>query len=229
LNGITASDVCCDPLKESIIIKGLSQSLGIEETAIALSESFCQGTQCNRAGRRSESSILLTFTAVTGTPTTLMDTLHSPDLLTSLTSMANVSVGSVSIKTLPVSSETEAGWTYGPLDPSGQYPLIKCNPGHLLINDSISSQNCIPCAVGKYSVDYLDGCRGLSSCSSGRSCNKCPLGARCNGKNDFTAENPTSSVWMPEYDVISRTTIMKLTSCPEGTQTFVKATIPCMT
>jgi hypothetical protein len=219
LSGVTAFDLCCSPFKEALIVEGLAQSLDIDKSAIFLSTSVCQDqtqaeSMCSSTGRRLMSGILLTITTVTGNQSALISALTDADFLTGFSTLANVSVGSLSVQTA-LNNEKESGWVYGPMDSSGQFPLIKCNPGFLLINDSISTQTCIECAAGKYSVDFLDGCRGMSSCSSGRSCNKCPIGASCSGRNDFKKLLDTS-VWGAVYDPISLTTIMKLISCPEG-------------
>ena len=225
LSGVTAFDLCCSPFKETLIVKGLAQSLDIDESAIFLSTSVCQDqtqaeSMCSSTGRRLMSGILLTITTVTGNQSALISALTNADFLTGFATLANVSVGSLSVQNT-LNIEKESGWVYGPMDSSGQFPLIKCNPGFLLINDSISTQTCFECAAGKYSVDFLDGCRGLSSCSSGRSCNKCPIGASCSGRNDFTKLLDTS-VWGAVYDPISLTTIMKLISCPEGALQSIK-------
>jgi hypothetical protein len=225
-SGVAAFDVCCDPFKAGIILKTLAQLLSMDENAIAIPASFCRDqpqaeSMCSSTGRRLMTSFLLSFTAVTGNQSLLINILKDPDFLTDFALLNNLSVGSVAVQTTlnSLSNEEDSGWVYGPMDSSGHFPLLKCNPGFLLINDSISTQNCFECAAGKYSLDFMDGCRGLSSCSSGRPCNKCPLGASCSGKNDFT-KLLTTSIWEAVYDPKSMTTIMTLISCPEGAVTL---------
>ena len=75
----------------------------------------------------------------------------------------------------------------------------------------------MPCKTGTYSVNPLDGCKGPGgfSCTLNRVCNKCPIGARCDGKNSFVPLVP-DSIWIPIYDDVLGVTYMHLISCPPG-------------
>jgi hypothetical protein len=103
----------------------------------------------------------------------------------------------------------------------GIYGLISCPAGFLLVNASIIEQECIECGPSTYGVDFMGGCKGEPPvCTAGRSCNKCPKGAECPGRSEFTAL-VSGSLWMPIYDFSSHTTYQRLVECPAGyTLTF---------
>jgi hypothetical protein len=219
LDGVTEFDLCCDASKASAIINALAISLDVDMTAVSFPASICQdqnekGCLPNSRRRLLFSSLSIKFTIVSELGSDLASIIQSPNFVQGFASLTNLSVSVSSV--LPLSNpDSSSGRKYGPMDPSGQYRLVGCAPGFLLVNDSISTQTCLECLPGTYSMDFMDGCRGLSTCSSGRSCNKCPLGASCSGKNDFTPALKTS-VWSGVFDPNLLATVMKLMSCPEG-------------
>jgi predicted outer membrane repeat protein len=222
LDGVSAFEVCCNPSKASTISKFLAGSLGVDDTAVSLPASFCQdqvNIRCSSNARRLLADLLLlNFTVVSENPKAIAKALQNSDIAIGVGALANVSVGYVSVHdAMPETAALKAaGWVYGPMDSSGFFHLLGCASGFLLVNDSISTQTCFECLAGTYSMDFMDGCSSLANCRSGRSCNKCPAGASCSGRNNFIP-NLATSIWKEEFYPELANTIMKLMSCPEGT------------
>jgi hypothetical protein len=59
----------------------------------------------------------------------------------------------------------------------GFYRLVSCLAGYLVVNSSLSQQQCVECQAGSYSFDSYDGCRG--GVCDWRTCTACPTGAVC--------------------------------------------------
>ena len=88
----------------------------------------------------------------------------------------------------------------------GMYKLIACPAGHQLVNSvagvfSHDIQNCLPCSPNEYI---------LNSNNSNMSCEKCPVGALCNGNSLKSVVD--GALWVG--DTISG--IYYLRSCPLG-------------
>ncbi len=89
---------------------------------------------------------------------------------------------------------------------SGMYKLVACPDGHQLVNKvagvfSHDMQNCLPCASDEYV---------LNTSNPDLSCEKCPVGAKCNG-NSLTSL-VDGAVWFGD----TNTGIYHLKSCPAG-------------
>jgi hypothetical protein len=89
---------------------------------------------------------------------------------------------------------------------SGMYKLVSCPAGHQLVNSvagvfSHDVQNCLPCASNEYI---------LNSSKSGMSCEKCPVGAECDG-NSLTSL-VDGALWFGDIN----TGLYHLRSCPAG-------------
>jgi hypothetical protein len=89
---------------------------------------------------------------------------------------------------------------------SGIFKLVGCPPGYQLQNKadgvtfSQDSQRCFQCSQNQYVVDSND---------PNFSCNRCPVGAICNGSSLRGLVN--RSVWAPDY----KTGLYILRSCPK--------------
>jgi hypothetical protein len=194
--------------------------LGLDYGTVSLPSTFCQDEVkdgCNLRRRRSTSSFILPLIVVSQNPAAISKALQSPEFALGFAALTNMSVTSISARETAAekSALMAAGRVYGPMDSSGQFHLLACAPGFLLVNDSISSQDCYECLPGTYSLDFMDGCSSDADCKGGRPCNKCPAGALCPGQNHFVSKLKTA-MWSGVYRTEIRRTVMMLISCPEG-------------
>ena len=119
-----------------------------------------------------------------------------------------------------------AGQVYGPIDAQGQYHLLGCRPGYILVNDSVATQSCIACGEGTYSLNPIDGCGPGGVCSQRSVCQQCPAGLTCPGLASYKPTVP-GSIWVPAFDQQTTTTILHLVSCPAGNCLVTKRILIC--
>ena len=151
--------------------------------------------------------------------------LQSVTFLQTFAQLSNITANMIN-STSHSTSPNSAGEVYGPMDSQGQFHLLMCNRGYLLVNDTVSSQGCFPCAAGTYSVYPMDGCGYGTECIQRSSCNLCPSGATCGGLSDFEPQ-VNGSVWKEVFDRITMSVRYHLISCPAGKETdVVKLNIP---
>jgi predicted outer membrane repeat protein len=146
----------------------------------------------------------------------ISQSLNFPDSRTlseTFSALTNFSLSVISSESL--ASLDLAGHVYGPIDSQGQYHLVGCRQGYILVNDSITSQSCTPCIFGTYSLNPTDGCSSDWICRQRSVCNQCPAGAICLGASEFEPI-VNGSVWVPILDPATMITVQHLTSCPPG-------------
>ncbi len=127
--------------------------------------------------------------------------------------LTNISMSVISSKSS--GSLDSAGQVYGPVDSQGQYHLLGCREGYILVNDTTATQSCMACSPGTYSLNPTDGCSADWVCPQRSVCSQCPAGATCSGLSSF---KPTvdGSIWVPIHNPATRVTIQHLISCPPG-------------
>jgi hypothetical protein len=171
-----------------------------------------QGSFITQRGRAQSApnTLQLQFTAVVSPSQKLPESSTFAQIFSTL---SNISVSVISAQS--AGSLDSAGQVYGPVDSQGQYHLLGCRAGYILVNDTVSTQSCIACTSGTYSLNPTDGCSVDWVCAQRSVCIQCPAGATCSGLSSFT---PTvaGSQWAASRDPATRTTIMRLTSCPPG-------------
>ena len=139
----------------------------------------------------------------------------SSTLAETFLALTNLSLSVISSKSSD--SLNLEGRLYGPIDTQGQYLLVNCRQGYILVNDSVTSQSCIPCTFGTYSLNPMDGCSPDRICRQRSVCNQCPAGATCLGASSFEPL-VEGSVWVPVLDPATMVTVQHLTSCPPGAE-----------
>jgi hypothetical protein len=148
--------------------------------------------------------------------TAVMSTSANTDTGTfsqTFSALSNISATVVSSKSS--GSLDSAGQVYGPVDAQGQYHLLGCRQGYILVNDTIATQSCIACTSGTYSLNPMDGCSAGWVCPQRSVCIQCPAGATCSGLSNFKPII-ANSIWAPVLDQTTRTTVQHLISCPPG-------------
>jgi len=96
---------------------------------------------------------------------------------------------------------------------NGVPQLINCDPGHLLLNSSINSQQCLLCKPTTYSLNPFDGCRE-GVCAT-RGCYPCSVGADCPGGSQFIPK-VDGSVWELEDVKEQESQLYRIQSAPPG-------------
>ena len=222
LSGISTDQLCCQTEVLNKILWAISNASGISASDSVVDTSFCFQSNCTASNttvsrRRIQVQTKLALASVVESKS--VGLFSSPKFSASFSALSGFNASFNSSIVSASNTDTE-GWVYGPITSSGQYPLIGCPPGSLLINTTvnIAQQTCNQCKAGTYSIDPLDGCErnGVPDCPlSNRVCNKCPVGARCEGRNSFIP-TVTGSIWIPIYDSSLTVTQMHLISCPPG-------------
>ena len=139
--------------------------------------------------------------------------LSSSTFATAFSAFSNISLTVLSSQS--IGSIDSAGQVYGPVDAQGQYHLLGCRVGYILVNDSVTTQSCSACTEGTYSLNPMDGCTSAGLCSQRSVCQQCPTGLSCPGLAAYTPI-VKDSVWIPEFDSSSSLTILHLVGCPPG-------------
>jgi hypothetical protein len=245
LSGISIHEFCCIVEIRATILSSLASVLGIQESLLnvqaACTNRIVEGCEnqyrtWQRHGlirpllisndyirraqleRNSIESLSLQFSAVTE-PTLLssvMSVLNSTKFLQQFAELSNITV--VGISTPTIGTPSLDGRIYGPADDQGQYHLLGCSPGYLLVNNTVTTQDCLACQSGEYSFNTMDGCGQGKACIQ-RSCMKCPSGATCSGLSNFVPTVP-ESIWLLVFNPATLMFEMKLVSCPEGNRSL---------
>ena len=158
-----------------------------------------------------DAGLQIQFTAIVSA--TQASALSSSSFAQTFSALSNISLTVLSSQS--IGSIDSAGQVYGPVNAQGQYPLLGCRVGYILVNDSVATQSCTACTEGTYSLNPMDGCGSTGICSQRSVCQQCPSGLSCPGLAAFT---PTvkGSVWIPEFDTSTSLTILHLIECPPG-------------
>eukprot|EP00961_Rhodomonas_salina_P073621 989375-Rhodomonas_salina.1 len=103
----------------------------------------------------------------------------------------------------------------------GAPKLLSCEPGYLLVNNTINTQACLFCPRGSYSVNPSDRCT-LSNESriavvvcEVRSCYPCSVGALCFGGAEFESK-VKNAVWRTEWIPFERSWLYRIQWAPPG-------------
>jgi hypothetical protein len=213
--------LCCDAALRDALLAALPGALGLPAGAVQLDlaaecgEAACAGQVPAARRRQLDGGLVLRLRLVVSGAGAWVP---PPSLAVSLSALLGTAVefdGGLINRSATLAAD-DPRYEYGPMTAAGDIPLVGCARGHLLVNDTVATQDCFRCPPTSYSLSPLDGCRGAAAggCAR-RACGKCPRGAACGGGADF-APLVGGSVWREAYVPEADAVLMILASCPPG-------------